>query len=92
MVARLIDGDDELKKNNVPNNSGFRFAAINKHNRLTSGKLLSNDRCEVGFYSSQLGLGMLTMCVCVELGVQREGSSEGARVGRAGRGDGGGGV
>ena len=35
MVARIIDGDDELKKNHdVPNNSSYRFAVI-KNNITT---------------------------------------------------------
>ena len=33
MVARIIDGDDELKKkHDVPNNSHYRFVAINYDN------------------------------------------------------------
>ena len=29
-VVRIIDGDDQLKKHDVPNNSRYRFAAFNQ--------------------------------------------------------------
>ena len=44
-VVRIIDGDDELKKNHdVPNNSRYRFAAIKKHEQF-----LENDFFSLGF-------------------------------------------
>ena len=55
--GRNKNHDDEIKKNQEKSNNSpsYRCAAI-KHNRLTSGEMLPNDRRAVGFSSSQLGL------------------------------------
>ena len=36
MAAGIIDGDDELKKHDVPNNSRYRFAAIKQKQKNIS--------------------------------------------------------